>query len=589
MILLFFAAIHAEIFDSVRISVNNGFIEELRYRKVKIIEPYRISQYTNYSIPYDERIDSVSVIFARNIAGNDTINLQEKSINRVIFNRLPEDGYPYFPFLKELVISFPGVRKNSILESEVKIIRKNPFGNELNLLQIFSKNKNEKKSIFLRIDIPEQEIKIKEHLISVNIDSFKYEKRKVYEMRVDSFYDLPDESNLPPYGEIIPYIGFTTLSWDEINEYFVKLLNLFNVKDKSLSLENLKKFRIIRLNLKDISYIPRNPEEIIKSNIATPFEISLMLKSVFKEGDFIIIPEKRKEFYIIENSDKWNYYYYNPIEIEIDKNFPSLHYFNHLLFEKDGKFIYIGEPLYGSSIPFWSTGVTGIRIKDEGIKFVDIKEPSKTENLLDMEEYLKMEDGNDLYVRFLLKAKGFYAFSIRTRYSQINEKERLEALKAGIVPGELIDLKYEDKEDSIIIKGEYKIKEGFVRQKNLLFLELHIPFFIYNTLNNELYEIFRKDNREKPFDLRMKKKEIYKLSIEIPEGYKPYIYPEGFKNNIKAFLFSNNIRIEKKNIIYKEEIEVKKPLFNIEDINQILKSMKKDYFSKRNLIVFIKR
>ncbi len=589
MILLVFSIIFAEIFDSISISLRNGFIEEIRFRQVKIFEPGRIDFYKNYSIPIDERIDSIDIIFARTITEKDTINVGKKSINKVIFNRLPKDGYPYFPFLKEVFITFPGVKKDAILESEVRIIRKTPFVNNIAILKTLSKSRNEKKKLFLRIEIPEMEMKIKRNLTLINIDSTLKEGRKIYEIKTDSFYDYPEENYLPPYGEIVPYVLFTTFKWDEIKEYFMNIVESFKGCEQALTLEDIMRFKIVRLNLEDISYQPRKIEEVIKSKVATPFELSLLLKCVYKdEGDFILIPQKYKANFLRNSLDEWFYIFYNPFKTEIDKDFPSIHYFNHIVFEKDNHIINPEEPMYGGNIPYWSKDVEGLKIKEGKTEFFKLKESEVLENILNEDMNLEIQGEGELYVRLILTAKGFYAFSLRCSYSQLDEKMRIESLKQDIISGELVDLKYEDKDDSIIIKGEYKIKNGVVEQDNLIFLEMFIPTFTYNTLNNQLYELFRRDKRENPFNLIMKRKESYNISINIPEGFKPYIYPEVFKNKIDGLVFNDIVKIEKDRILFKEEIMVTSPVLDVKTANSVLKSMKKNFFKKKNIFVFKK-
>ncbi len=596
MILLFISVISASITDSIRISLNRGFVQERRYRRVKALGEEGIRGYSNLDIPYDDRIDSVKVVFARTITPEgETLAVGKKSINRVMNSSVSGVISSAFPFLKELIISFPGAKKNVTFESEVIIKRKNPFGNELYFNLPLGKSEKVNRRAYLRIELPEGK---RAQLLLLNNapppDSSIQEGNKVYVWKIDSFKTIPEERYLPPLSEITPSISISTFTWEEIRDYFLKLLDSYKGANAYFSSNNTiktlkKRFEIARLiSPEDISFLPRNFKNVVNSRYIAPFELSLMLEVLLsKEASPVLLCGKSRHFLIRKGRSSWTYGEITPFFSGIKMDFPTPYYFNHLVVKKGESFIDITEPLYGEELPYWSRGVDGIEFTQNKIKFIKTPEALPQENSFSEDLRMDIDERGNINAIFKLTANGLPAFSLREHYSELDKREQQKELRSAISEGTIKKVTFEDS-NGVIINANFSIPTGAVMQGNLMFISPSFPGFWIDDFLTSLFNLTRKKVRKLPLNLGSPGKRTIDLSIKIPKGYKPYILPKGFKKRVGGISLNYKIKDEKGNIQMEEIIESKYSVVSAKDANKINEIIKKLFTGRRNLIVLKK-
>lgn len=593
MLFLFISVISASINDSIVISLDRGFVQEIRYRQVKALGEEGIRGYSNLNIPYDDRIDSVKVVFARTITPEgETLTVGEKSINRVMNSSVSGVISSAFPFLKELIISFPGAKKNVTFESEVTIKRKNPFGNELYFNLPIGKNEKINRRAYLKIELPKGK---KAHFLLLNNapppDSSIEKGNKVYVWRIDSFKTIPEENYSLPLSEIAPSISVSTFTWEEIRDYFLKLLDDYKGANTYFPSDNTikslkKRFEIERLlSPEDISFFPRNLKNVVNSRYITPFELSLMLKVLLgKEARLVLLCGKSRNFLIREGSRSWTYGKITSFFYGIKKNFPTPYYFNHIIVKKGNSYIDITEPLYGTDLPYWSSGVDGVEFTQNKIKFITTSEASPQENSSFENLKMNIDEKGNINAVFELTAKGLPAFSLREHYSELDKTERQKELRRAISEGIIKKIIFEDS-NGVTITTNFSIPAGAVIQGNLMFISSSFPGFWFDDFLSPLFDLTMKNVRKLPLNLSSPGKRTINLAVTTPKGYKPYILPDNLKKRVDGVSFKCKIKNDKGHIQIEEVIESKYSTVSAGDANKINDIIKKLLTSRRNLIV----
>ncbi len=213
-------------------------------------------------------------------------------------------------------------------------------------------------------------------------------------------------------------------------------------------------------------------------------------------------------------------------------------------------------------------------------------------------KYSMNDNLQDRVIQAKLNQDGQLLADIRTSYTGI-QQDNLHMLLNNLSKDKVKE--YLDEELEFVTytvnNFEYKERKGVlpdIEEKLTVAVDHYATisgkrlFIIPNIMTRSHRTLKADEIRKYDIDLNFEYKDVDKLEIEIPAGYKPEAVPQDAVIEGKFGKYTSSVKLEQNKIIYERSMEQRSGLFPKTDYAEMVKFYDAIYKADRNKLVFVK-
>ncbi len=517
---------------AIRVQEDGSFEKEVR-KVYKINDTSLIERFSRQYIVINPKTDYIEKFECVVHNGSNRVESREKHVRSLSD---PESRLYYD--LEAHIIPVSSLQKGSILTFRYHVKSrsgeafKNYYGEKITLggdLRVMTTN--------IIMSFPESR-HIYCHVKGIDGKSILYEKagqRDVYQVRLLNSEGLKKEPAMPPSGDLLPAVYFTSFkNWDELYRWYHSLLaNRIMLSDemrkvaRSLGKGFMKPDEKIRRIYNHVNGVvryvgfefgiggiqPRRSDDTYHSRMGDCKDISLVLVAMLREAGL------DARLTLLRTADKG----------ETNTDVPYLGDFNHAIcyVNINGGIFLDGTAKHCGfmELPDDDYGVNALVLSDRGYNFINTGTGKSDYNLESvMTEVYLMSDGDATVKRRLIKQGGVFAPS--ARYGLLNREKMLQNLSRywnDMYTGSRIkNLLHRSLSVDAPVVYEYDAEIPSFAQRldgQLLFRTTLFPSNMYRS-----YGMLK--TRKHPLRLANKRETHDRVIYHLPKGYKVYRMPD---------------------------------------------------------------
>jgi len=578
----------------------DGSLVERRHLMVKIFNDRGIAEFADPRFKYDQNSEKIEIIRARTIRPDGTtLEVPKKGIN-ILTPRGLNKAPAYLNF-REVVVSFVGIEKNTVLDLEIQRTSKRSFipgkfwGEE-----VFGAEEPILEKEFT-ILVPKG-VKLKYKMLRSGVTPIisKRGNKTRYTWKFKNLAPIIKEEQMPPLGEVAPKLLFSSLkSWKEFGSWFGKGFFKSCVADpkmvekaKELAGEShsqaekiLKIQQYLQERLRDVpcdlemaGYLPRAAKEVYQDRYGNLSDRMAVLVAMLRSIGIEAYPAMT-----------------NSSGLKVDPEIPCPAQFNDLLVavpqDKEYHWLRLDyNPCRLGELPF-PQGVTALLIKPK--KSIITTTPSLTpeENLSQKEVDLELKADGFIRGKVTYSLSGYFDLRDCLRSKKTDEERRSYLSKAVRQISEkarLTDYRLANLTDLSLpleVHLEFECPDYALSEGELTFIKVpSIPFSI-NSLNIET----NLEERKLPYVLKSTMVDKLNLKIGLPEGFQVSYLPTDVKLENAVGSLSLTCKEQEGEVNYNLDLTIAKTLISPEDYLQLKQLIEKFKLEKNRTIILKRR
>ncbi len=515
----------------IKIKSDSSYILRKRVIRKILTEQGKVS--ANVIYPYLSSNENADVLFARTVSRDGrVISIRDNAIEKMI----AYSSVPQYQNLSYLKFALPAAEVGAI--TDFCIVKKG--------------KPDEEHPVEFEILMGDKEPVIESRLIietelPVNYQTFRMGKPKIFEkgekkiyiFEIKEYKGIFKEPSMPKLSRILPkVIVALKTDWQTLAKKFRERIGEIKKekkrKAKDIYYEVLKKIKYINISSRNYKVYPKNVDEILKekagNGLDKAFLLYYKLRKAGYDADLILCRRKCKG--------------------DLAEKVPSLLQFTSAIVKLGDVYLNPEDDVikFGYIKPCYQ-GTKGLSINEGEI----VEIPLMNENAEKVEDIkkVKLDEKGDAEIFEEIYLNGETEAEIRKWKELYPEevKKRVENLINEVFPGaELLDYKITDFENfnkKMRIKLKYHAKDVAKIAGDYMLLKL--PGIKYSARDVGI------EKRKYPFKIGRKIKEINRIEIILPEGYKIEALPENVKINTKIGSYEARFKKGKNKLIFEDE------------------------------------
>lgn len=577
----------------------DGSWVEKRHFMVKIFNDRGIAEFADPRFKYDKNSEKIKIIRARTIRPDGTtLEVPEKGINILTPRRL--NKAPAYLNFREMVISFVGIEKNTVLELEIQRTSKRAsmpgkFWGE----EVFGAKEPILEKEFT-ILVPKG-VKLKYKMLRSEVTPVIGKKRgKIsYTWRFKNLAPIMEEEQMPPLGEVAPKLLFSSLkSWKEFGSWFGKgffkscvtnpkmvekaeelVRGLTSQTERVLSVQQYLKERLrdVPCSLEMAGYLPRPAKEVYQDRYGNLSDRMAVMVAMLKSIGIKAYPAM-----------------VNSSGLRVDKEIPCPTQFNDLLVavpqDKGYHWLRLDyDPCRFGELPF-PQDVTTLLIKPERSIMTTTPFLTPEENLSQKEVDLELKADGFIRGKVTYSLSGYFDLRARLKSKKTDEERRSylsKAVKQISERAKLTDYRLSNLTDPSLpleMHLEFECPDYALPEGDLLLIK--VPRVPFSATSLKLKATL--DERKLPYVLKSPLRDKFTMRIEVPEGFQVSYLPAEVKLENAAGSLNLSCEQREGKLYYNLNLAITKTFISPEDYPG-LKHLLQGFDLEKNRTIILKK